>query len=241
MIRPRGRHWVIFSNCTTQTSFIIQIFFFDSYLWLQQLTFCFVYVYNLQCWYFSLHMDSFLPGVRPALVCIPRYHSVQNSIENYVILNLVNILLSKILNTTLCNEWMHLRSDLNYIINVQCIGIFSCHAPERLFNVFYYYFVLCCFIFAACSDTFSKCYTIVPKYSNWQQAQLECFSKNMTLVTMLSLSEMRFVKYLLRQKRGNDRLPYNYFNADFYVHIGNYYLYSEYNLWKINNCFKKNI
>ncbi|XP_045199612.2 hepatocyte growth factor-like [Mercenaria mercenaria] len=42
----------------------------------------------------------------------------------------------------------------------------------------------------------------------------------MSLVSMLSLSEMRFIKYLLRERRYLDGHPSNFFDAEFYVHIG---------------------
>jgi hypothetical protein len=42
------------------------------------------------------------------------------------------------------------------------------------------------------------------------------------MVSMASLSEMRFIKYLLRKRRHIDVPPTAYFNAEYYVHIGSY-------------------
>jgi hypothetical protein len=73
-----------------------------------------------------------------------------------------------------------------------------------------------------CSKKFQKCYSVILKATNWNQARLECWTRNMSLVTMLSLSEMRFIKYLLRERRRVDVPPTKYFDAEYYVHIGKY-------------------
>ena len=73
---------------------------------------------------------------------------------------------------------------------------------------------------SVCSKKFRKCYTIISKITNWNQARLECWTRNMSQVTMLSLSEMRFIKYLLRERRKVDVPPTTYFDAEYYVHIG---------------------
>ncbi|XP_053400492.1 uncharacterized protein LOC123556838 [Mercenaria mercenaria] len=76
-----------------------------------------------------------------------------------------------------------------------------------------------------CSNKFKKCYHVFSELTNWNHAGMECWNRNLHLVTISSIEELRFIKYLLRetilgynlQIPQAESLP---FNASFYSHIG---------------------
>ncbi|XP_053398506.1 uncharacterized protein LOC123558066 isoform X2 [Mercenaria mercenaria] len=78
-----------------------------------------------------------------------------------------------------------------------------------------------------CSETFGKCYSLFPKLTNWKQAGFECWTRKMKLVSVRSKEELRFIKYLLRIHRYEDKQPMATFdsvyrNASYYAHLGLY-------------------
>ncbi|XP_053385660.1 uncharacterized protein LOC123537998 [Mercenaria mercenaria] len=62
---------------------------------------------------------------------------------------------------------------------------------------------------------------IFPSMTVWNYARYGCWRKQMQLVSIFSIEELRFIKTLLRERRDLDRgITYDLFNASFYAYIG---------------------
>ena len=78
-----------------------------------------------------------------------------------------------------------------------------------------------------CSERYKKCYNIIPELTNWRHAGHDCWRRNMKLVAINSVNELRFVKQLLRREtqftrdRPSAVIDSLQSSTSFFAHIGN--------------------